>query len=541
MNRWLMPFLVTGVVSAIALFTWSPLARSLKATADPYTVATRTESSSLQQFYALPSKTPLPPRAVVPLTNRPVTAPTAVSSLPWQALTQLLAPRACYGAPAAPVTVQCLTQTGGAVPPKTTTSAPGVGYPREPQHAVPADGSALTDTLAALINQQRRYYGLPPLTLVPTLTLAAYRHSLDMATQTTPTHQGSDGSSGGSRMLAAGYQWQTWAEVIGWGFADPDSMVAWWLNDADHRTVLLSPGFTEFGIGYATLGNTQWQNYWTVNFGRPIATYVSSVPAATADVTQPPALTPLPTATTESTIAQSPSATQPTNTVATCPTASAQSYHLIPMTGVDLTHPAPVHGDLNLAQRGYTRGAAQPQLLDLAGPIDGDAPQLAQLLVGNPSPQMANFYQVADWQWSCGAHGCRGQPLSSPEVTLLGLQTQLGAVLQAPERQASIYRDNEGHDFVAVVLYAEAGRLTLAYTRDGSVANGYVVHLEQLCVDPHLVQRYDEADRGGRQQLPALQHRQPLGTAAGIEVQVAIRDRGAFLDPRSRKDWWHGY
>jgi hypothetical protein len=92
-----------------------------------------------------------------------------------------------------------------------------------------------------------------------------------------------------------------------------------------------------------------------------------------------------------------------------------------------------------------------------------------------------------------------------------------------------------------VALYAEANRLTLAYTRDGSVAQGYVVHLEQICVDPLLVQRYSEADRDGRWQLPALRHDQSFGVARTTEVRLAIRDRGTFLDPRSRKDWWRGF
>jgi hypothetical protein len=92
-----------------------------------------------------------------------------------------------------------------------------------------------------------------------------------------------------------------------------------------------------------------------------------------------------------------------------------------------------------------------------------------------------------------------------------------------------------------VALYAEANRLTLAYTRDGSVAQGYVVHLEQICVDPLLVQRYTAADRDGRWQLPALRHDQSLGVARTTEVRLAIRDRGTFLDPRSRKDWWRGF
>ena len=34
---------------------------------------------------------------------------------------------------------------------------------------------------------------------------------------------------------------------------------------------------------------------------------------------------------------------------------------------------------------------------------------------------------------------------------------------------------------------------------------------------------------------------QPLGSAGLGDVLVAVRDRGVFFDPRSRRDWWQGY
>jgi hypothetical protein len=88
------------------------------------------------------------------------------------------------------------------------------------------------------------------------------------------------------------------------------------------------------------------------------------------------------------------------------------------------------------------------------------------------------------------------------------------------------------------VLYADATRITLAYTRDGTVANGYAVQIENVCVDPNLLVAYRVANAAGRDYLPALQRNDTVGVAAAGEVLVAMRDRGKFLDPRSRKDWW---
>ena len=484
MNRWLTPILLIGLVSTIALSVLSPLFPLSYATAQPVEMPSRAP------------KRPLP-TAIQPIVAiaKPITTPTRPASK---------------------------QPTGGAIPPATATNAPAIAQP-----GVEIAPSTIALTIADLINRQRAQAGLAPLALAPALAQAATRHSLDMGKQPLPSHQGTDGSSGGERMVAAGYPWQGWAEVIGWGFIEPASMVDWWLNHAEHRAILLSPTFTDFGVGYVTLANTPWKNYWTVNFGRPQENHL-------------PLEAGLPTT-------PAPAAGQALNNGASsgsidgCPVTSTESYPLIPMTGVDVSHPAPSHADLNLAQRGYTAIAIPPAFTDLNGPVDEDAPQLAQLF-GNHHPiHFAALYQVYYWEWRCGEHGCRHTPLTAPEVTLLGLQSEAGTPLYSPARQASIYRDSHGDDYVAVALYAEANRLTLAYTRDGSVAQGYVVHLEQICVDPLLVQRYTAADRDGRWQLPALRHDQSLGVARTTEVRLAIRDRGTFLDPRSRKDWWRGF
>ena len=128
---------------------------------------------------------------------------------------------------------------------------------------------------------------------------------------------------------------------------------------------------------------------------------------------------------------------------------------------------------------------------------------------------------------------------------MIGLNTIPRQPIYIPERGNSIYPGN----YKAIVLYAEETRLTLGYTRQDTVANGYAVHLENICVDPNLLALY-QAQIGpdglrrlnnGAYRLPALRNDQALGTALGQEIGVAIRDRGSFLDPRSRKDWWRGF
>jgi hypothetical protein len=176
-------------------------------------------------------------------------------------------------------------------------------------------------------------------------------------------------------------------------------------------------------------------------------------------------------------------------------------------------------------------------LVAINGPTDDDAPQLAGMTNGKIPAFTAN-YQVYDWDWACvtGPHGCRSAPISTTPVTLIALASRAGNPLAAPSRHAEIY----GGGYVAMVLYAEEQRITLNYTRRDTPAVGYVVHLEEVCVDPNLLALYRQSDAGGRRQLPALHHGEMLGVAAGDQFKVGVRDSGQFMDPRSRKDWWQG-
>ncbi len=200
---------------------------------------------------------------------------------------------------------------------------------------------------------------------------------------------------------------------------------------------------------------------------------------------------------------------------------------LTPSTGDASTQP-----DINLAVRGYTPTIADHNLVNYAGAIDPAAPQLYTLFGDNRTPTFTAAYQVYRWDWTCN---CRGRPILKWAVTLLGMQTTPGEMIRAP-----IAGYDVGGGYGMLVLYAEAHRLTLKYTRDDSVIDGYTLHLENLCVDPNLLALYQQLNADGRNELPALFPGQPLGRALGSEIDAATRDNGSFLDPRSRKDWWQG-
>lgn len=218
-----------------------------------------------------------------------------------------------------------------------------------------------------------------------------------------------------------------------------------------------------------------------------------------------------------------------------CPVSSNHQYTSVPTLGAQTNQPDSQHGDLNLALRGYAPVDALLSLVDINGPTDGDAPQLPGVL--GRGATIASAYKGRDWNWACGERGCRGDLLGNVEVSLIGLATSPGETISVPTRGAEVY----GGGYVALVLYAEPSRLTLGYTREDSVANGYVVHLEDLCVDPNLLGLYRANNAAGRGSLPAVRNGEAVGVAQYNQVIVAVRDRGMFTDPRSRKDWWRGH
>ncbi len=158
---------------------------------------------------------------------------------------------------------------------------------------------------------------------------------------------------------------------------------------------------------------------------------------------------------------------------------------------------------------------------------------LSHVVPGSSVASFVSVYQVNDWDWT--GCDCPVPRSSSPyPVTMLGLRTTPGQQLFVPSRNLLV---NDQGGFVAMVLYADGRQLAFTYQQDDEY-EGYLVHLENLCVDPNLVALYRQLDAGGRALLPGVQNDSVVGTASGREVDVVVRDSGSFLDPRSWQDWW---
>ncbi len=184
-----------------------------------------------------------------------------------------------------------------------------------------------------------------------------------------------------------------------------------------------------------------------------------------------------------------------------------------------------------MSLRGWAPTKSFLGLVDYAGAVSS-APQLYGFFADNRTPAFKAVYQVYGWDWGCN---CRSVLIDDWDVTLAGFTVSSGETVYTPDSGADI-----GNGYRALVLYADAERITLKYTRDDNVVSGYTIHVEGLAVDSNLLALYQRLNGAGRRELPALQARQAMGRALGDEIKVAIRDNGAFMDPRSRKDWWRG-
>jgi hypothetical protein len=221
------------------------------------------------------------------------------------------------------------------------------------------------------------------------------------------------------------------------------------------------------------------------------------------------------------------------------PSQPVRSYGAVPI-HPNLPHcPHGAPPDVDLEIRSWVPYPAYLGLVGYGGETDPDAPQIAGMFAPPRVPAMTAVSQVYDWNWSCNPPaGCRGGPITAPyDVTLLSVAATRGEPLHIPSRGADIL---DGV-FRATVLYADETGITLAYTRDDSPACGYVVHLEEVAINPGLVDLYRRLDSAGREKLPALRNDEVLGVATGADVAIAVRDRGMFMDPRSCKDWWRDF
>ncbi|NOZ72112.1 MAG: LysM peptidoglycan-binding domain-containing protein [Chloroflexi bacterium] len=124
--------------------------------------------------------------------------------------------------------------------------------------------------LVDLINEQRFYHNLPPLHWSSVLAKAAQAHADDCAATGQCSHFTSDAADLRERLRRVGYE-ASW-QGENWVYSQaPELALTWWYDeppDADpHRRNLLSPHYTEIGIGIAP---DNWGGYYFIaDFAAP--------------------------------------------------------------------------------------------------------------------------------------------------------------------------------------------------------------------------------------------------------------------------------
>lgn len=132
--------------------------------------------------------------------------------------------------------------------------------------------AGIESSVLAYVNYQRTNAGLQALTVSGALTSAARSHSQDMAANNFFSHTGSNGSSPFDRMRSAGFSYSAAAENIYAATGSQNSAsaaVAAWMASSGHRENILNGAYTYAGVGYYCSSGSEYEGYYTIDFGRP--------------------------------------------------------------------------------------------------------------------------------------------------------------------------------------------------------------------------------------------------------------------------------
>ena len=166
--------------------------------------------------------------------------------------------------------VKIVVGAGGTLSTPSTGSGTPVGGATSPSgggNCQVSENAGYVSELLALINAQRTNAGVPAVTLNSQLSAAALAHSTDMACNDFLSHTGSNGSTIGQRIIAAGYSPSYYVEIIAIG--GPQEAIAQWNDDALHRNAMLDPKATEIGIGFVYSSTSLYGSYFTATLASP--------------------------------------------------------------------------------------------------------------------------------------------------------------------------------------------------------------------------------------------------------------------------------
>ncbi len=167
-------------------------------------------------------------------------------------------------------------------------------------------------------------------------------------------------------------------------------------------------------------------------------------------------------------------------------------------------------------------------LVSCGGGTDPGAPQFTSLIAGSQFPAIKGTYKINPG----------GEPWGA---TLIGLEGA-GKNVLVPQSGYSI---GSGQNVMVIFVKQDRSGITLKYTCEDNIADGYTVFINGITVRQAILDMYNQANLPDpvtgvkRTKLPALRAGEVIGAGSG-NVLLAVRDKGSFMDPRSNKDWWNG-
>lgn len=148
-------------------------------------------------------------------------------------------------------------------------SNPNLIYPGQKLTIPTLQGTkALESEVVRLVNVERSKKGLQALTENWELSRIARYKSADMANKNYFSHTSPTYGSPFRMMESFGIRYSSAGENIAMGQRTPQEVMNAWMNSPGHRANILSPSYTQIGVGLAK--NQSGKAYWTQMFIKPL-------------------------------------------------------------------------------------------------------------------------------------------------------------------------------------------------------------------------------------------------------------------------------
>lgn len=148
-------------------------------------------------------------------------------------------------------------------------SNPNMIYPGQKLTIPTLQGTkALESEVVRLVNAERAKRGLSALKENWELSRIARYKSADMANKNYFSHTSPTYGSPFRMMESFGIRYSSAGENIAMGQRTPQEVMNAWMNSPGHRANILSPSYTQIGVGLAK--NKSGRAYWTQMFIKPL-------------------------------------------------------------------------------------------------------------------------------------------------------------------------------------------------------------------------------------------------------------------------------